>query len=180
MTKKQTRGAVDALQLDASKQGASLADMWILEDTPASALIAAKAGGTVRKLLRTINSNVSIWSQSNINRVSSKAGLVLSIPAMFSESISTALVEAALKPLGKATGLKVVPPKEKDLDADADADADADSHADADSDADADSHADADSDADGLTEAEIADLLAEIECEEAEDAEAPEDEEIIE
>jgi len=140
---------VDLLALDSSKQGPTLADMQKVKDTPPSAYAGARVAYAVSNVLQTLNQDLDLWTERNMEVVSLRAGQIFSLPFQLGESTSTALYEALVKPFGKLTGLKVTPPKEKEHDNNED---------DHDNDLDNDH---------GLTQDEIEELLAEIEQEEA-------------
>ena len=104
----------EVLALDASNQGPTRNDIEKVKNTPSSAYFAARVAYVVGTLLRTANQNLDdIWTDQNMDKVSRKAGQIASLPLQMSESAATALYEGLLKPLGKATGVKVTPPKEK-------------------------------------------------------------------
>ena len=160
MTKKQNKCSPAALrddwpdfwELDASNQGPTLKDAFKVKSTPCSAFAAARVAYNLRSLLRTVNQNVHIWSEENMNKVSLNAGHIASLPLQLSESAAIALYEAVVKPVAKATGIRVTQPKETyDNNDDVHIDLDDECH---------DGH-------DGLTQEEIEELLQEIEQEEA-------------
>jgi hypothetical protein len=76
MTKKQNKCASDAFWvdaaeefvLDASRQGPTLPDLFKVKNTPCSALFGARSAYSIRRFLRTVNQNVPIWSEQNMDR----------------------------------------------------------------------------------------------------------------
>ena len=153
-------------ELDSSKQGPTRKDMERVKNTPSSAYAGARVGHVIRTVLRTVNRTLDIWTEQNMDTVSRKAGQIASLPLQLGESALVTLYEAAVKPIGKITGLKVTPPKEKEHDNNED---------DHDNDLDNESQH-------GLTQDEIEELLAEIDKDEAnqDDDPAGEDEDMIE